>query len=727
VAKQEYAAYLDRQQIRFDWSLLESDPNRCILCEKCVKVDHEIVGADAIAVVNCGGSAIIDTVNGGPLNCEFCGNCIAVCPTGTLISKPFKFRSRPWALTITRSICPFCPAGCLIEYHTRNGRVERVTSDDANFNSGNLCINGRFGYSYINSPDRLTVPLVRERNVQVATDWQKAMEEAVAGLKGVVERYGPDAVAGISSPRLTNEENFLFRKLMLDAIGTNNIDSQARFGYAPAQAILMERLGLSGASATIDRIDNAAALLVLGCDLNAEATGIEYRVIRAATKNDATLVLANMRDVKIKKYANSHLKYRPGSEVALLNSLMKAILDEELEDKEFIDANLNNLDALKKELEGVDLKELALAAGVSASDLREAARLTGGGKSVAIIFGADLMRSADSQSTIGALVNLALLTGCLAKEAEGLFPIDEKNNTQGLLDMGIAPGSLAGNQGRTVRGRDLWQIIKGIEQDSIKALFLAGSDILSFPNNNRIRKALTKLDLLLVQDIFPTESARLADILFPASTAAEKSGTFTTIDNRVQSLGRAIDQPGDAREDWDILADLYSRLTSVRHAGSTTELLAEIRETIPYYTKPCGFKEGSYIAALKEQYRIRSTGYAFTPITASPLSAEAAEFRLLVGPILFHNGTTTTWSENNLTVVAEGYIEIFTADASRLNIEDGELVRVTSATGSITGKARVTGRLQPGLLFAPYHFRDLNVNSLLAGSANMVDVRVEKS
>jgi formate dehydrogenase alpha subunit len=479
--------------------------------------------------------------------------------------------------------------------------VERVTSDDANFNSGNLCINGRFGYSYINSPDRLTVPLVRERNVQVATDWQKAMEEAVAGLKGVVERYGPDAVAGISSPRLTNEENFLFRKLMLDAIGTNNIDSQARFGYAPTQAILMERLGLSGASATIDRIDNAAALLVLGCDLNAEATGIEYRVIRAATKNDATLVLANMRDVKIKKYANSHLKYRPGSEVALLNRLMKAILDEGLEDKEFIDANLNNLDALKKELEGVDLKELALAAGVSASDLREAARLTGGGKSVAIIFGADLMRSADSQSTIGALVNLALLTGCLGKEAGGLFPIDEKNNTQGLLDMGITPGSLAGNQGRTVRGRDLWQIIKGIEQDSIKALFLAGSDILSFPNNNRIRKALTKLDLLLVQDIFPTESARLADILFPASTAAEKSGTFTTIDNRVQSLGRAIDQPGDAPEDWDILADLYSRLTSVRHAGSTTELLAEIREIIPYYTKPCGFKEGSYIAALKEQ------------------------------------------------------------------------------------------------------------------------------
>ena len=334
--------------IRYDWRLLESDPNRCILCEKCVKVDHEIVGADAIAVVNCGEAAVIDTVDGGPLNCEFCGNCIAACPTGTLISKPFKFRARPWALTVTRSICPFCPVGCQIEYHTRNGRVERVTSSDTTFNSGNLCINGRFGYSYLNSHDRLTTPLIRDGGVQVPVDWNRAMQEAISGLKGVVAQYGADAVAGISSPRLTNEENFLFRKLMRDAIGTGNIDSEARLGYAPAQAVLMERLGLTGASAAIDRIDNAAALLVVGCDLNAEATGVEYRVIRATTKNDATLVLANMREVKLRKYANSHLQYRPGGEIHLLNGLLKAILDEGLEEREFIDARVHNLDELKE-------------------------------------------------------------------------------------------------------------------------------------------------------------------------------------------------------------------------------------------------------------------------------------------------------------------------------------------------------------------------------------------
>jgi formate dehydrogenase alpha subunit len=727
VVRQEYAALLEKRPVRYDWSLLESDPNRCILCEKCVKVDHEIVGADAIAVVNCGEASVIDTKAGGPLNCEFCGNCIAACPTGTLISKPFKFRARPWALTVIRSVCPFCPVGCRIEYHTRNGRVERVTSDDAGFNSGNLCVNGRFGYSYLSSPERLTVPLIKEGDIQVASDWKRAMQGAVAGLKGVIDKYGPDAVAGVSSPRVTNEENFLFRELMRNAIGTCNIDSEARFGYAPAQAVLMERLGLSGASAAIDRIDNADAILVIGCDLNAEATGIEYRVIKAATKNDAVLVLANMRDLKLKKYANCNLKYRPGGEAHLLNGLVKAILDEGMEDREFIAIHLNNLDELKNELTGHSLEEFATAAGIAAADLREAARLIGGGKSIAIIFGADLMRSPSSRQALDALVNLALLTGSLGKEAGGLFPIDEKNNSQGLLDMGVAPDPLFGQRGPAGKGKDLWEIIEGIEQGSIKALYVVGSDLLSFPDNNRIRNALTKLDFLLVQEIFSTGTARLAHVLLPAAAAAEKSGTFTTIDNRVQFLERAIDPPGEAREDWDILAELYSRLALVKHAGSPARILDEIRENIPLYAGVREFREGESACSVKERYRLRTAGYAFSPVSPPALSAPSTgEFQLLVGPILFHSGSTTTWSANNLTVAPEGFIEIFAADAGRLDIDGGALLKVTSAAGSITGKARISSRFQPGLLFVPYHFRDLNANSLLKGNVNLVSVKLEK-
>ncbi|MBI5657027.1 MAG: (2Fe-2S)-binding protein, partial [Geobacter sp.] len=372
--KPGYSANLERHKIRYDWPLIESDPNRCILCEKCVKVDHEVVGCDAIRVVNHGDNTIIDTIDGKPLDCEFCGNCVGVCPTGTLISKPFKFRGRPWTFSVTKSVCGFCSTGCQIEYHSRNNRVERVTSDDSTYNSGNICINGRFGYAYLNAAQRLTVPMVN----QSKTDWNKAMEFATAKLKEIVAASGSDAVAGIGSARVTNEESYLFQKLLREGLGSGNIDSEARLGFAQTKLALWERLGSAGAGTAIDRLDKAQAVLVLGCDLNAESTGMEYRVIKAVTKNDAKLVLANLRDVKLKKFANNHLKYRPGAELALVIGLMKAIVAAGLESKEFIASRTSGSDALLASLASLNLTDLATAAGVTEAALTDAARLLGG-------------------------------------------------------------------------------------------------------------------------------------------------------------------------------------------------------------------------------------------------------------------------------------------------------------------------------------------------------------
>jgi len=720
-AKPEYAANLERQKIRYDWPLIESDPNRCILCEKCVKVDHEIVGCDAIHVVNRGDNTIIDTVDGLPLNCEFCGNCIGACPTGTLLSKPFKFRGRPWTFTVTKSVCGFCTTGCQIEYHSRNNRVERVTSDDATYNSGNICIHGRFGYAYLNSTKRLTVPLVNG----APSDWNGAMEFAIGRLRDIVTGSGADAVAGIGSPRVTNEESYLFQKFLRQAVGTGNIDTEARLGYSRVQEVLKGVFGFSGASATIDRIDKAGAILVIGSDLNAESTGVEYRVIKAAMKNDARVVLATLRDVKLKKFANTRLKYRPGAELALVTALMKAIVDEGLEHADFVSARTTGADTLKASLAERRLGELAAAAGVDEALIREAARYLGGTKEVAILFGADVIRGAAAAETVAAIADLALLLGCPAARNGGLFPIEQKNNIQGALDMGVTPDHLPGYRPAPKAGKDFWQIIDGIEQGTVRALYLLGCDpLVSFPENGRIRKALAKLDLLMVQEISAGDLTAMAHVVFPGAAAAEKSGTFTTPDNRVQYLKRAVTPPGEAREDWDIIAELSSRFTGEPHARTVAEVTAELREASGLYAGSCTMTDGRCSGLTKEQGTLPAT-YAFAPLAPVPAGG-GSSLTLSVGAIGFHNGTMSTLSENNLTVSPAGYIEISPEDAARLGIAAGGPVRVTSAAGTVTGPAKITSTVQPGLLFAPQHFPELNAMSLLTRSGNLVSVTAEK-
>lgn len=728
--RQEYSALLERRPIRYDWPLIESDPNRCILCEKCVKVDHEVVGCNAIEVVNRGEATIIDTVDGKPLNCEFCGNCIAACPTGTLISKPFKFRGRPWAFTVSKSVCAFCAAGCQIEYHSRNGRVERVTSDDNTFNSGNLCINGRFGYNYLNSGKRLTQPLLNGKNA----NWDDVMTAAVRGIQEIISKQGADAVAGIGSPRISNEESYLFQKLMRAAIGTNNIDSLARLGYAQTQSVLRETLGVTGATATIDKIDTASAILVLGCDLNAESTAMEYRVIKACTKNDAKLVLANMRDVKLAKFNHGRLKYRPGTEVTLVNALMKLILDAGLENKDSIATSGANVEELKGALASLSIADAAATTGVPEAELTAAARFIAAKPGLAIIFGADVIRGTNPDSAVRAIVNLAILTGAVGGDSGGLFPVDERTNVQGMLDMGVAPDYLPGYQALAgasalesvwgvripaAAGKDLWQIVEGIEQGTIKALYVVGTDLVAnFPDRNRIRTALQKLELLVVQDIFANETTALAHVVFPAAAAAEKSGSFTSLDNRVQCFTKAVSAPGEAREDWDIMVELYNRLAYVNHIYSVKSLLDEIKKVTGIYCSADGCCCGIAKKAAVNQK------LSFAPVAAAaPLTGTVA----LAGSILFHNGTMSTLSSNNLSVAAEGYVELFAADAAALGVTDGASVKVSTDAGSVTAKARVSERLQPGLVFIPNHFAALGANGLFKGAANISAARVEKA
>ena len=737
VSKNEYGAELERLPIRYDWTLLESDPNRCILCEKCVKVCREVVGREAIEIVDRGDNTIIDTITREPLNCDFCGNCIGACPTGTLISKPFKFRGRPWAFNVTPGICAFCSSGCQIEYHAKDGRIERVTSSDDGYNKGNLCINGRFGYAAFNAPERLTAPLVKEGTSSLKkVSWDQALSSAATQLTSIATAAGGAAIAGIGSPRVTNEESYLFQKFLRGALGTNNIDSEARLGYLPSQIIQWEMLGYSGGTFGMEAIEKATAVVVIGADLKAESAGFAYRVIQAARKNNAKLVLAGSRASSMNKFANAFLQCCPGSEAWLVAGLAKAVVAEGLSNT----TGLSGSENLKASLDALSFERISEATGVSEAQLREAAAFVCAGGRTAVIYGSDVIRSADAVNAVAGVVNLALLTGAVSESGAGIYPLDEKNNTQGMLDMGVCPEYLPGYRTYdhaaatfssawnasvpAVAGKDLFKIIDAIEAGQIKALYVLGSDPLHFvPNRARVVKALEKLDLLIVQDLFMTDTAKLAHIVLPAATGAEKAGSFTSADNRVQCFTAAIKPAGDARTDADILQALHSLVAPQTGAALSLDALHhEITSLTGLYNDVCDH-DGCQMGRTKN----RISTAVCKPLTPAALSAASRPFALTVGPIQHHNGSLTSQSENNLLVVGEAYVELSPADAAALGVTAGNLVSITSDTGSISLKASLSDQLQKGALFVPAHFRAAEVNTLTGSATYPQQVSLSKA
>ncbi|SDZ74916.1 formate dehydrogenase alpha subunit [Desulfuromusa kysingii] len=730
VVRQEFQADDVNPETINHWPLIQQVPNRCILCEKCVKVCHELIGADALFVNDKGDRAFIDKKLE---NCTYCGNCVAVCPTGTMISKPFKFKARPWTLRKAPSVCTYCPSQCQIDLNVLNNDVLRVTSEDVGTtNKGTLCIGGFFGSSYINHQQRLTEPLVEQKSAP----WAEALDRIVAEVKKIKVESGAAAIAGLSSPHLTNEENYLFQKLFRTAIGSNNIDTEARFGALRALRALGQGLGLHGASNQMDVIGAADAVLVFGADPSAEAPAVDWKIQDAVRRGDGALVIANMRQIHLTQFAESQLSYKPDSEIALANGLGRLLLDRHYLDDDYLKRTVSNFDEMKADLAAVDLDTVVESTGLSLKALEDAADIIGKASKVAVIFGADICKSEFGTSKAAAVANLAILSGAL-REDGGLFPLDEKGNTQGVLNMGVYPENLPGfqsygeNKAKFAKewrselpegGLDADGILQEIEAGTIRFLYLAATNPQNFPNSSRWMKALEQVEFLVVQDIFPTEVTRLATVVLPGCTYAEKSGSFTSLDQTVRSFKAAIKPVGQCREDWEIFAELYARLSKNSMTQDRDDVMSELRKLTSLYTD-VNLLEDKYATSVQKPHQVADQSLKYQLIS---VSKGVDGLQLLTGTSSSHFGTTSTWASAPLEVEAEGLIRVNLVDAKAAGINDGDEVKVTSVTGSTQGKVLVTESVPAGLIFAPHNFVTLGAQQLLADGSNMTPVQMVK-
>jgi len=714
------------------WPLIQQVPSRCIMCEKCVKVCHELIGADALFVNDKGDRAYIDK---RVENCIYCGNCVSVCPTGTMISKPFKFKARPWELRKTKSICTLCPSQCQIDIHVKNNEIYRITSDDATTsNQGTLCIGGFFGYGYVNSNKRLTSPRVGEKTVS----WNQALGFVAGEIERIKKEHGPAAIAGLSSPRLSNEENYLFQKMFRAAIGSNNIDSEARFGALRSLRAINKGIGLRGASNRLEVIGRADAVLVFGADPSAEAPAVDWQIQNAVRRGDGKLIIANMRKIHLTQFANSQLTYQPGSDIDLAQGLAKLLLEGDLVDHDYLKRTVENLDELKEDLAKIDLDQVVSATGISLQGLQEAARLIGSATNVVVIFGSDIHKSVNGVAKAAAISNLAIVCGALANQG-GLFPIDEKGNTQGLLDMGVYPESLPGYQpynkkkeafekawGRKLPegGLDAEGILTQIEAGNIRLLYLAAVNPLSFPNSTRWLKALKQVEVLVVQDIFPSAISGIAKVVLPGATFAEKNGSFTSLDQSVRPVRQALHPLGESRADAVIFAELIGRLMNSSTLYNQHAVIQEVQSLTDLYQDIC-FTHKDWHTSLKQGYQVANRSLIYQQINAKD---ETTGLQLLVSPSMSHFGTTSTFAPAICEVEPEELLNISAEDATEVAVRDGEKLKVTGATGvSIVARARISAKVPKGLIYASANFSAAGITGLLADGDNRTAVQIERA
>jgi formate dehydrogenase major subunit len=779
--------------IPFDLSspVIAVDHSACILCDRCIRGCDQVQVNEVIGRTGKGFEARISFDTDRPMGdstCVSCGECMARCPTGALTDKALVTPLRLEVLEPVSSVCPYCGVGCGITLHAQEGSVVRVTGrPDGPANEGRLCVKGRYGFDYSSHAQRLTVPLIRREDYYpkgaLSTDvaeqgdfrrkrrgqppvdyshlltafreatWDEALDLCARRFGEIRAQHGPRALAGFGSAKCSNEDNYVFQKLIRTAFGTNNVDHCTRLCHASSVAALMECIGSGSVSNPVADVAEAEVCIVIGANPT-ENHPVAATFIKQAARRGTTLIVMDPRRPGLARDAHHYIRFKPGTDVALLNSMMHVILREGLHDEAFIRARTDGFEALRETVAGYSPEVAEKITGVPAATIEQVARLYGGTRRGIIFWGMGISQHTTGTDNSRCLISLALLTGNIGRRGTGLHPLRGQNNVQGASDVGLIPMVYTGYQpvddpevrarfeaawGLPLdpeRGLTVVEIMSSIlredfaEGPRVRGMFMMGENpFLSDPNINKVRRCLSALEFLAVQDIFLTETAEFADVILPASAHAEKTGTYTNTDRWIQLANAATEPPGEAREDWRILVDLAGRMGYPMPYADAEEIWREVAALTPPFAGisharlrrepviwPCQDEEEPGEAVLFTQTFPLGRG-RFSPAEFAPpreLPDADYPFVLNTGRVLehWHTGTMTRRARALDELSPHPFVELHPADAANLAVVDGQSVRVASRRGELIAPVRVTTRVSPGSVFIPFHFREAAANLL---------------
>ncbi len=729
------------------------DPNKCILCGRCVRACSEIAGRNILGFSGRGPKLFISSGLNEPLNqteCTSCGACIQACPTGALTEKPSRFQGRNWEFKKVRTTCTHCGGGCQMELWTKDNKIVKVygVEDENTINKGHLCVKGRFGMDFVNSPNRLTTPLIKRNGKFEAATWDEALDLAVSKFKQIKEKYGSDALGAVASSKTTTEECYLFQKFIRTCFGTNSVDFCVRFCHSPTAVGLTRAFGGGAMTNPLDVAERADVLIVTGLNLDETYPVGADRIKNLVNAKKLNLIFTGPRKIDMANYADIWLRPNIGSEVAWLNGLMNVIIKEDLYDHEFVENRTQGFDELKKVVSTYTPERVEEVSGIPRQKIIDAARLYAKAERGAIMFGMGVTQHSHGTNNISSICNLALLTGNLGKPGTGVNPIAKQSNGHGAGDMGCVPNAFPGAQLvnnpdanqkfenawgvklNTQPGKTLSDML--VKDGGIKGLYVVGGNPMrSGPNLNHMKKIVEGMEFIVVQDIFMSQTAKLADVIFPASTFAEKDGIFINGARLVQRVRKAIEPVGDSKPDWQIFCEMAKRMGYEMNYSHPSEILEEIASLTPPYGGisydrlekgalqwPCPTKDHPGTLYLwKEKFNTPSGKGVFFPAEyekPAELADKEYPFIFTTGKSIchMHTGSYTQQSKVLSSLAPKDILEVNPADAEKLGLKDGDTVKITSRRGEIKLPVKIVDRVASGTVFTTFFSVDVAINVL---------------